>query len=82
MARVAATNIVGKVIGPIGYGLMGRSPEYLIKLKLTLLSGFCRPWAPVEYSVATEVMKTALEQGSTFWNAVSTCRYSFTKYNR
>ncbi|OJJ07659.1 hypothetical protein ASPVEDRAFT_142397 [Aspergillus versicolor CBS 583.65] len=53
MARVAATNIVGKAIGPIGYGLMG----------------FCRPWAPVEYSVATEVMKTALQQGSTFWNA-------------
>ncbi|KAL4998897.1 NADP-dependent oxidoreductase domain-containing protein [Aspergillus recurvatus] len=43
---------VGKIVGPIGFGLMG----------------FSRPWAPVEYSVATKVMKTALEQGATFWN--------------
>ncbi|KAL5342084.1 NADP-dependent oxidoreductase domain-containing protein [Aspergillus crustosus] len=52
MARVAPTSIVGKIVGPIGYGLMG----------------FSRPWAPVDYSVATKIMKTALEQGATFWN--------------
>ncbi|KAL4739567.1 NADP-dependent oxidoreductase domain-containing protein [Aspergillus similis] len=43
---------VGKIVCPTGLGLMG----------------FTRPWAPVEYSVATKVLKTALEQGATFWN--------------
>ncbi|KAL4780403.1 NADP-dependent oxidoreductase domain-containing protein [Aspergillus varians] len=52
MARVAATSVVGKAVGPIGYGLMG----------------FTRPWAPTDYAVASSVMKSALEQGANFWN--------------
>ncbi|KAL4946523.1 hypothetical protein BDV06DRAFT_86902 [Aspergillus oleicola] len=52
MARVAPASLVGKIVGPVGFGLMG----------------FSRPWAPIEYSVATKVMKTALEQGANFWN--------------
>ncbi|KAL2823788.1 NADP-dependent oxidoreductase domain-containing protein [Aspergillus cavernicola] len=52
MAQFAPTIVLDKPVGPIGYGLMG----------------FCRPWAPTEYSVAVKVMKTALEQGATFWN--------------
>ncbi|RDW78688.1 aldo/keto reductase family protein [Aspergillus mulundensis] len=51
MPHVSPT-VTGKVVGPIGFGLMG----------------FTRPWAPIEYSAATKVMKTALEQGATFWN--------------
>ncbi|KAL4758900.1 aldo/keto reductase family protein [Aspergillus foveolatus] len=47
-----APTVVGKIVGPTGLGLMG----------------FTRPWAPVEYSLATRVLKTALEQGATFWN--------------
>ncbi|KAL3432947.1 NADP-dependent oxidoreductase domain-containing protein [Aspergillus tetrazonus] len=49
---LVAPTVVGTIVGPTGLGLMG----------------FTRPWAPVEYSLATRVLKTALEQGATFWN--------------
>ncbi|KAL4813870.1 NADP-dependent oxidoreductase domain-containing protein [Aspergillus spinulosporus] len=49
---LVAPTTFGKIVGPTGLGLMG----------------FTRPWAPVEYSLATKVLKTALEQGATFWN--------------
>ncbi|KAL4790523.1 NADP-dependent oxidoreductase domain-containing protein [Aspergillus venezuelensis] len=52
MSRVAPASIVGKIVGPVGFGLMG----------------FTRPWAPIDYSVATKVMKTALEQDANYWN--------------
>ncbi|KAL4953196.1 NADP-dependent oxidoreductase domain-containing protein [Aspergillus filifer] len=52
MSDVAPASIVGKIVGPVGFGLMG----------------FTRPWAPVEYSVARKVMKKALEQGANYWN--------------
>ncbi|KAL4885813.1 NADP-dependent oxidoreductase domain-containing protein [Aspergillus karnatakaensis] len=52
MAQIAPTSILGKAVGPNGYGLMG----------------FTRSWAPVEYPTAIKVMKAALEQGATFWN--------------
>ncbi|TDZ35865.1 Pyridoxal reductase [Colletotrichum trifolii] len=53
MSRVlAAKTIAGKAIGPVGYGMMGLT----------------RPWEPTDYSTATNVMKTALQQGANFWN--------------
>ncbi|KAF2722628.1 putative aldo/keto reductase [Polychaeton citri CBS 116435] len=30
--------------------------------------GLTKPWAPVEYPIAANLMKTALEQGANFWN--------------
>ncbi|KAK3685137.1 pyridoxine 4-dehydrogenase [Podospora appendiculata] len=48
----APTSIVGKAVGPIGYGLMG----------LTI------PWAATPYPDAVKVMKTALDRGANFWN--------------
>ena len=28
------------------------------------------PWAPIDYPVAVELMKAALDQGANFWNGV------------
>ena len=43
-----------------------------IGIKLTLrASGLTKPWAPIDYPIAVEVMRTALEQGANFWNGVS-----------
>ncbi|KAL4964036.1 NADP-dependent oxidoreductase domain-containing protein [Aspergillus stella-maris] len=52
MSRVAPASIVGKIVGPVGFGLMDS----------------IRPWAPIDYSIATKVMKTALDQGANYWN--------------
>ncbi|KAK4106312.1 aldo/keto reductase [Parathielavia hyrcaniae] len=53
MARPAAlTTIAGKAVGPVGFGLMSLT----------------RPWAPLEYPAAAEVMKSALDRGANFWN--------------
>ncbi|KAI1101469.1 Aldo/keto reductase [Jackrogersella minutella] len=52
LRRAALTKVNGKAIGPIGLGLMG----------------FTMPWAFVEYPVAAKILKTALNQGATFWN--------------
>ncbi|KAI1406816.1 Aldo/keto reductase [Hypoxylon sp. FL1857] len=52
LGRVALTNIGGKIVGPVGLGMLGLT----------------KPWAPVEYPTAAEVMKTALERGANLWN--------------
>ncbi|KAK3328280.1 pyridoxine 4-dehydrogenase [Cercophora scortea] len=53
MSRPAApTTILGKAVGPIGYGMLG----------LTI------PWAATPYPDAVKVMKTALDRGANFWN--------------
>jgi pyridoxine 4-dehydrogenase len=49
------SNISEKPIGSVGFGMLGLT----------------KPWAPVEYSAAVKVMKTALEQGASFWNGAS-----------
>lgn len=36
-----------------------------------LVVGLTFPWALVEYPDAVKTLKTALEQGSNFWNGVS-----------
>ncbi|KAM0806951.1 putative NADP-dependent oxidoreductase domain-containing protein [Seiridium cardinale] len=45
--------LLGKEIGPIGYGLMG----------------FCWPYAPTPQEQAFEAMREALTNGLNFWNA-------------
>ncbi|KAI8957486.1 Aldo/keto reductase [Daldinia sp. FL1419] len=50
--KVAPTNIGGKGVGPVGFGMLGLT----------------KPWAPIEYSVAVKILKTALEQGANLWN--------------
>ncbi|KAK4167858.1 putative pyridoxal reductase protein [Cladorrhinum sp. PSN259] len=45
-------NVSRKPVGAVGFGMMGLT----------------KPWAPVEYPIATKVMKTALEKGANFWN--------------
>ncbi|OTB17133.1 hypothetical protein K445DRAFT_74350 [Daldinia sp. EC12] len=50
--KAAPTHVSGKVVGPVGYGMMGLT----------------KPWAPVEYSTAVKVLKAALEQGANLWN--------------
>ncbi|KFA71126.1 hypothetical protein S40288_04516 [Stachybotrys chartarum IBT 40288] len=54
LGKAALTSVAGKAVGPVGFGLLG----------------FTKPWAPVEYPVATKVLKTALEYGANFWNGV------------
>lgn len=49
---VALSSIAGKAVGPVGYGLMS----------LTM------PWKRIEYPVAENLMKAALERGANFWN--------------
>ncbi|KAK0613723.1 NADP-dependent oxidoreductase domain-containing protein [Immersiella caudata] len=49
---IAHHTINGKPIGRVGFGMLGLT----------------KPWAPVDYSIAIQVMKTALEQGANFWN--------------
>ncbi|KAL9603482.1 MAG: hypothetical protein Q9219_001169 [cf. Caloplaca sp. 3 TL-2023] len=34
-------------------------------------AGLTVPWAPVDYPIAVQVLKTALEQGANLWNGVS-----------
>ncbi|KAJ4417411.1 hypothetical protein N0V82_006178 [Gnomoniopsis sp. IMI 355080] len=46
------TNIAGKAVGPVGFGLMSLS----------------MPWKGIDHPAAAKVMKAALEQGATFWN--------------
>ncbi|KAL7626104.1 hypothetical protein AAE478_002874 [Parahypoxylon ruwenzoriense] len=56
LGRAAPTSINGKAVGPVGYGMLGLT----------------RPgsWAPVQYPVAAEAMKAALEHGANLWNGV------------
>ena len=74
MSRVAPSSIVGKIVGPVGFGLMGTSfyPSVYDPTTDVVITGFTRPWAPIEYSVAIKVMKIALEQGANYWNGVRT----------
>ncbi|KAJ7157444.1 NADP-dependent oxidoreductase domain-containing protein [Mycena filopes] len=51
-AREALTTILGRKVGPVGYGLLGLT----------------NPRALVEYPIAVKAMKTALEAGANFWN--------------
>ncbi|KAB5566030.1 NADP-dependent oxidoreductase domain-containing protein [Coniochaeta sp. 2T2.1] len=51
-SRPAMSKISGKPVGTVGFGMLGLT----------------KPWAPVEYPAALKVLKTALEQGSNFWN--------------
>ncbi|KAF5528008.1 Pyridoxal reductase [Colletotrichum aenigma] len=51
-STTAPKTLVGKAIGPTGYGLMGLT----------------RPWDQIDFSESVKLMKTALEQGANFWN--------------
>ncbi|KAK0639387.1 hypothetical protein B0T16DRAFT_463070 [Cercophora newfieldiana] len=68
--RVKMPDISGKQVGAIGFGMLGLT----------------KPWDPVEYLVATKVMKTALEQGANFWNGgthygtLDVIKYYFEQY--
>ncbi|SPO01422.1 related to pyridoxine 4-dehydrogenase [Cephalotrichum gorgonifer] len=50
--RAAPITIDGKAVGHVGFGMLGLSI----------------PWAPVDYPVAVNLMKTALDQGANLWN--------------
>ncbi|KAM7201538.1 NADP-dependent oxidoreductase domain containing protein [Naviculisporaceae sp. PSN 640] len=52
MSDIDGMKVVGKVVGLVGYGMLG----------LTI------PWAPVEVAAAIRALKTALEHGANFWN--------------
>ncbi|KAJ7157448.1 NADP-dependent oxidoreductase domain-containing protein [Mycena filopes] len=51
-ARAAVTTIVGRKVGPVGYGMLGLT----------------NPWALVEYPAAVKALKAALDAGANFWN--------------
>ena len=50
----APSQVVGKPVGPVGYGLLG----------------LVVPWSPLENEAAAGLMKTALEKGANLWNSV------------
>jgi hypothetical protein len=66
IGRAASTHIVGKPIGPVGYGMM----------TLTV------PFEPIEHAVAAEAMKTALNQGANLWNGVCSLLFEYVPYKR
>ncbi|MCJ1477624.1 Pyridoxine 4-dehydrogenase [Lambiella insularis] len=55
--KKSLTSIGGRVVGPVGFGMMG----------FGLLS-LTKPGVPVDYPFAAKVLKTALEHGANFWN--------------
>jgi hypothetical protein len=67
----AQSSIVGKKIGPVGYGMLGTHRASSIWSSADMSSiGLSIPWAPVEYDVAVTLLKKALEGGANFWNGV------------
>lgn len=53
--KVASPTIVGRGVGPIGFGMLGLT----------------NPWTPVDQHIAVQTLKTALKQGANLWNGVS-----------
>ncbi|KAI1173662.1 Aldo/keto reductase [Nemania sp. FL0916] len=51
-SRSAPITVNGHAVGSVGFGMMGLT----------------KPWSPVDYPIAVQVMKTALEQGANLWN--------------
>lgn len=64
--------ILGKQIGAVGYGLMGKSPWVLLNVSplflwlLTVKTGFTWRPQPIPEEQAFEAMRTALANGSNF----------------
>lgn len=48
------SHVVGKQVGPVGYGLLG----------------LVVPWNPLDNETTAGLMKTALEKGANLWNSV------------